>query len=301
MPPSAARIEAMSAARRAPGIRRDVAVVAGMQAGRRPVHGQAETHHAAHAERHARQAPRVDRAVAEDPEVRAEQAAVRRERARKVRRARLLLALEEELEVRGERDLRRIERVEGREHGDDRALVVARRARIDARLVGQRELRLGPGNHRRAVLGAARAQHGLEGRRLPRAFRGDRLAVEMRIEKERALRARHAPLAVDGHGRAGRLEDARGNAAFFQHAHQQVRVRADVGRARRDVRQRDQLAQLADDCFLVGGDVPFGRRHRLRLVRGGAAGNDGENQQREKSAARESSVNSSSGSTSLLR
>ncbi len=172
--------------------------MAGVQRRRGAIHGEAEPGHAARAEREPRQAARVDRAVAEDPEVGGETLAMRRERACEVRRARLFLALEEELEVRGQRDLRGIERVEGREHRDDRALVVARRARIDACFAGERKLRLRPGNHRRAVLRAARAQHGLEGRRLPCAFRADRLAVEMRIEKERALRALHAAFAVDG-------------------------------------------------------------------------------------------------------
>ena len=167
-----------------------------------------------------------------------------RERAREVRRARLFLALEEELEVRGQRDLRGIERVEGREHRDDRALVVARRARINARLAGERKFRLRPGNHRRAVLYASRAQGWLERRRFPRVFRPDRLAVEMRIEKERALRALHAAFAVDGNRCVRGFQDRRGNAALFQHAHQQVCVRADVGGIRRDVRQRQQLAQF---------------------------------------------------------
>jgi hypothetical protein len=106
---------------------------------------------------------------------------MRRERCREVRRSRLLLAFEEDLEVRGQRNLRGVERVDRREQRDDRSLVVAGRARVDARLVGERILRVGPGDDLSAVLPLAVPQDGLEGRRLPGRFGPDRLAVDVLI------------------------------------------------------------------------------------------------------------------------
>ena len=252
-----------------------------MQAGRRPVHGQPEAHDAARAERDPRQAARVDRPVAEDPQVRAQQVAVRGQRAREVRRARFLLALEEELEVGRERDLRGAQCVDCGEDGHDRPLVVARRARVDARLVRERVPRRIPGHDRRAVLGPPRTQRRLEGRRDPGCLGADGLPVEMRIEKERPCRARRREHAVDRHRRARRLEDARVDAALLQHADEERRVRADIRLVRRDVRQREQLAQLRDDRLLVDGDVLRRRGHRHRgkgRRRVGTGGVDGRQQ-----------------------
>ena len=191
---------------------------------------------------------------------------MRRERLREVRRALLLLALEEELEVGRQRDLGGGEGIERRQHRDDRTLVVARGARVDPRLVGQRIARVGPGDGGRAVFHPPAAQHRLEGRRLPVRLRADGLAVKVRIEKECPLRARRLALAVDRNRRTRRLEDARGDAALLQHRDEKRRVRPHVGVARRDVGMRQQLAQFADDVLLVGRDMGLGRRQGRRFV-----------------------------------
>ena len=199
--PSGARMEAISAASRRSRVRRDVAVVAGVQARRRAVHGQAKAHDAAGTERDPRQAARIDRAVAEEPEIRAQQVAMRGKRLRQIRRARLLFSFEEELELDRAWNLRGGEGIDRRQHRDDGPLVVARGAGVDARLVGERVFRIGPCDRRRAVFHFSGAQDRLEGRRLPRGLGPDRLAVEVRIEKEcppRALasRARRTPRPV---------------------------------------------------------------------------------------------------------
>ena len=249
-----------------PGIRRHVAVVAGMQACRRPVHGQSKPGDPARTQREARQAARVDRAVAEDPEIGLEDVAMRREGLGKVRRAGLLLALEEELQVCRQRDLRGVQGIEGSEHSDDRTLVVARRARIDARLVRQRVLRIGPGNRRGAVLGTPRAQHGLEWRRLPRALR--RRPAGRRNAHRKVASA--SPLSPCVRRRPQRARQAFRGYAPRRHASpawRRARPRsADVGLVRRDVRQCQQLAQLRDDRGLMARDVPLRGGHRLRLV-----------------------------------
>jgi hypothetical protein len=49
-----------------------------------------------------------------------------------IRRAGFLLTLEEELEVHRRLDAAGLERIEGRQHRDDRPLVVARGSRVDA-------------------------------------------------------------------------------------------------------------------------------------------------------------------------
>ena len=97
----------------------------------------------------------------------------------------------------------------------------------------------------------------------------DRLAVEVRIEKECPPRALGAELAVHRDRCAGGFEDAGNDAALFQHPDQELGIAADVGLAGCHVRQCEELPQLADDGFLVGGDVGFGGGDRPRLVSGG--------------------------------
>ena len=191
---------------------------------------------------------------------------MRGKRLRQIWRTRFLLALEKEFEVDRAWNLRRCEGIDRCQHRDDRSLVVARGAGVDARLVGERILRVGPGDSRCSVFHLSGTQDRLEGRRLPRRLGPDRLAVEVRIEKECPARALRAKLAVHRHGCVGGFEDASSDAALFQHPDQELGIAADVGFARRDVRQREQLPQLADDGLLMGGNVSFGGGDRPRLV-----------------------------------
>ena len=238
----------------------------GVQARCRAVHGQPKAHDAAGTERDPRQASRIDRAVAEEPEIRAQQVSIRGERPRQVRRTRLLLALEEELQIDGAWNLRRNEGIDRGQHRDDGPLVVAGGAGVDARLIGKRVLHIGPRDCCGAIFHLSGAQDRLEGRCLPCRLGPDRLAVEVRIEKECPPRALRAELAVHGDRCAGGFEDAGSDAALFQHPDQKLGIAADVGLARCDVRQCEELPQLADDGFLVGGDVSLGGGNCPRLV-----------------------------------
>ena len=237
-----------------------------MQARRRAVYGESKAHDAAGAEGDPRQSPRIDRAVTEDPEIGTQQVPMRGKCPRQVRRARLLLSLEEELEIHRPRNLRLGEGIDRREHRDDGSLVIARGARIDSRFVGERILRVGPGYRRGAIFHLAGAQDRLEGRRFPRRFRSDRLAVEVRVEKECLRRALGAELAVHGDWCAGSFEDAGVDAALFQHTDKELGIAADIRLARGDVRQGEELPQLADDGLLVRSDVSLGGSNRPRLV-----------------------------------
>ena len=86
------------------GVRRPVAVVAAVQRALRAVDGELDVRVAAHAEDDLLAPRLVDGAVADDPRVGREQLLVAREYLGEVRRAGLLLALEEELEVDGRLD-----------------------------------------------------------------------------------------------------------------------------------------------------------------------------------------------------
>ncbi len=113
-------------------IRRPVPVVTAVQRVRRAVERDLRSGHAAHAE-HDLLAPRlVHRSIAEEPGVGPKEGGVLLEDGSEVSGARFLLALEEQLEVHRRPDARGLERVDGREHRDDRRLVVARRAAVEA-------------------------------------------------------------------------------------------------------------------------------------------------------------------------
>ena len=114
-----------------------------------------------------------------------------------MRRSCLLLAFEEELEVDGRRDIAGAQRVQGGEHRDDRALVIARGSRIDARLAAHALAGRRKRNHFRPGRERPVAQH-----RCPRRARPlggiDRLPVVVRVEHDVSRRAGSAQLAVDG-------------------------------------------------------------------------------------------------------
>ncbi len=187
-----------------------------------------------------------------------------------MRRARLLLALEEQLHVHGRSAPARAERVETREDRDDRALVVARAARVEARLRGERLLPVEGEGAAPLLLERAVAQRGGEGRARP-LLRVDGLPVVVRVDGDGPLRARRREPREDGRRPAGlRRQQARGEAAPLEHRDERVRVLPDVRRVCRDVRDREEGRELRHDIALVRGR-PRARRPRrlLRARRGG--------------------------------
>ena len=199
---------------------------------------------------------------------------MRRERARKIRRPCLLLALEEELQVRGQRDLRGIAARRWprawRRSGPCRRSTSARRcAPRQAAGTGASA----QANRRRPVLEhgrcAARARRAATSRRSRARPAGRRNA---RRRAACASRPGRASSPYDGNRRARRFEDrarrCRVSAASSTSSAAFVRMSAALGR---DVRQRQQLAQFADDRGLVARHVacrrPQARRpRRLKQV-----------------------------------
>ena len=110
--------------------------------------------------------------VRHEDEVRREQVAMGLDEAAEARASDLLLALEHELQVDPRGDAEGIHQREGLEVRPDRALVVGRAARVEPvrrqRVVGD----LAGGHDRRALLGQAGAEDGLERRGLEPARAG---------------------------------------------------------------------------------------------------------------------------------
>jgi hypothetical protein len=186
----------------------------------------------------------VDRAVAEEPDVGAQEVGVAREHLAQVRRTGFLLALEEQLEVHRQRHACGAERVDRPQHRDDRRLVVARGARIDPGFAAH-----GPGDGREGNLAAAVgkgtvAQHGLPWGCRP-ILGSNRLTIVVRVKDHGARRARRIELTVYGGRASRRLEQPRANPAPLEHPHQVACIRADVDRVGREVRNREQIRQLA--------------------------------------------------------
>src|SRR5687767_15518587 len=96
----------------------------------RTIDRQLESNDAAQPEHRLQAATLVHRAVAEQPGIGTEQVAVLLENGLEMSRTGFFLALEEELHVHRWRHVCRAHRIERGEHGDDRTLVVARRAGI---------------------------------------------------------------------------------------------------------------------------------------------------------------------------
>src|SRR5262249_6963195 len=128
----------------------------------------------------------VNGAVAEEPEIGLQEVRVLPEHVPEVRRADLLLAFAEELQVDGQRDTGGLEGVEGREDADDRRLVVARGAGVEPRLRSERALPRAPRYVLPAVLDRTIAQRRRERRARP-LRRVDGLAVVVRVDDERPL------------------------------------------------------------------------------------------------------------------
>ena len=115
-------------------IGRPVPVVAAMQFAVRPVERDGEMGHAACAEDHALASALVNRAIADEPDVSAEFAAILLEHGAEVCRTGFLFAFPDETQIGLERNVRGLQCVKRGKLREDRGFVVGRRAGIDARL-----------------------------------------------------------------------------------------------------------------------------------------------------------------------
>ena len=250
------------------GIRRPVPVVAAVQRAHRAVGRELEAHHPARAEHDLLAPALMHGAVAEDPRVGAQQVRVRLEHAAQVRGPRFLLALEEELEVDRRRDPRGAQRIERAEHRDDRALVVARGTRVDARLAVDALPRERCRDDLRSRGERSVAEHRRERRARPLRW-VDRLAIVVRVEHDGARGAGRAELAVHSGRPAVALEGARAHAAAAKQLDHGRGISANVHAVRRHVRYREQLGELARDVRFVRLAV-FPRRGASRRALDGA-------------------------------
>ena len=186
----------------------------------------------------------------------------------------LFLAFEEELEIDGWRDVTGTQRIEGAEHRDDRALVVARGSRVDARLTAHALAGRRKRNHFRPGRQRPVAQY-----RCPRRARPlgwiDRLAVVVRVEHDRSRGAGSAQLAVDGRRPRIALERPRRHAAPAQELDHRRGVAADVDAVGRHVGYRQQRRELARDLRLVRLAKSAGSRSHVGARHGSAGGGCG--------------------------
>ena len=253
-----ARMEAMRVREARAGIGRDVAVVARVQTAGGAVHGDAET-----GRRRARRARRA--------EGRADRSGRRRKsRDRSASRSRCAASVRARL---GEpassspsrKNLRLAESGMFAARSASMAasmatigrFVVAGRARVDARIVGERIAARRPTGRSAAPSSRRPARSvGVKGgvtHALPAA---DRLAVEVRVEEQRARRARRARVrhrrttGASGVSRMRALMPRRSSMATSASALRRMSAWI-VG----DVRQRQQRAQFVDDGLFVAGDA----------------------------------------------
>ena len=136
-----------------------------------------------------------------------------------------------------------LQRVERGAQRDDRRLVVGRGSRVDARL--RRPYCIDPAG---LSLRLAARSTGVNGSGCFQPCGIDRLAVVVTVEEQRPRRARHLQLAIDERI-AGRFENLGREALARQQGAQVLGVAPDVRAVRRDVRNREQLEQLADDLL----------------------------------------------------
>jgi hypothetical protein len=189
---------------------------------------------------------------------------VARQHLRQVGGARLLLALEEELQVHRARHAGRLQGVDGGQHRHDGGLVVAGGAPVEPpfrlRLSGGQSVQ---GHRAAALLQRRRPQHRRPGRARPPAL-VHRLAVVVGVDDDRAPRARSRQLAVDDGRAALALQQARADAPPLHERHDVLGVALYVGPVRGQVRDGHQPGQLAQHRDLVLRP-PAG--HRLPHVR----------------------------------
>ena len=113
-------------------VRRPVTVIAAVEIACGAVHRDRRRHETARAEIHRGTPAGVARTVDEEQRVGFDLIAVLAQSRLEIWRASLLLAFENDADVRGQRQLRRIEGVNGAQQSDDGRLVIRRRARVHA-------------------------------------------------------------------------------------------------------------------------------------------------------------------------
>ena len=255
-------------------VRRPVAVVAAVQRNARPVHDEFEGQDAAGAETDRGPAALVERAVEDEHRVGGEPAPVAGDRGDEVRGPGLLLAVEDQLEVAGDRDVRCVERVEGAEQGDDRRGVVGDGAGVDA-VVGAEHLAGVQVEEPGAVGQTAVAEDRPERVLLFPPGRVHRLAVVVEVDEQRAVGAGGRPLAEDERVAFG-LEEFGHETAPLEGGPQELRLAPDVRGVGRDRRNGDRLHELGHELplravhvFLDGGaQILRGRRSGERRTGG---------------------------------
>ena len=253
----------------AAGVGRPVPVVAGVQVARGPVHRHLHPHRAAHPEGQLRPPALVRGAIEEEPDVDlVELFGPHFHVAAQIARTRLLLAVEEEHQVRGGRHALLPKRVQYGKHRRDGRLVVAGGTRVDAPVRVDGLAGLGHRHGFAARLHRGRVQGGLEGRMGPVA-RIHRLPVVVHVDAERARGAGRVQLAVDEWRHAVEGEQLRFGTRFAQAVTDVERCPGDVVGVAGAVRVGQQLGEVADDLGLVAPSV------RLREVGTGLGGEGG--------------------------
>ena len=132
-----------------------------------------------------------------------------------------------------------------------------------------------PRNDLSAIFETAAAQSRCKRRRDPSIERFDRLAIKVSIKQQCARSTWRREFGVHVHRRARRFENACADASTLEQGDKRFRVTADVVGVRRDIAERQQIAQFADNGFFVRGDMVArgahgARHHRCRRGRLGA-------------------------------
>ena len=258
------------------GVGRPVAVVSAVQGAVGTVEGHVHAHHAAHAKHQLRRPAHVGGTIEEQPRVGGERRLVRLEQVAQVRRAGFFLAFQEELHVHRGRLLRGLERVEGGQHGDDRALVVAGRARADTHggINGVALGRHGHGVGGHAVFVAT--QLGGERIAVPSAP-GHRLSVVVRVHHDGARGAGRLKLAEERRTAArGRAQRPHSHAAFGEGRREKLHVAPDVRGVGGHVGDGHQGERFVEDLALVGLPPRIHGGTELALKRRGSESGEGD-------------------------
>jgi hypothetical protein len=216
--------------------------MAAVQPAERTVSGDLDVDDPPRPEEHRLPPALVDRAVAEEPEVRGESVPVAPQDVRQMRRTRFLLPFEEELHVDGRRTARGSETVERRRQAHDRRLVIRRRPCVEEvfPIDGRSERR--PRDVFSAAPGRRVANDGLP--RFSGPTRGiDRLTVVVREKDDRPLRPGRRKLPVHCWRAALPVEQGRAHAAFLEQRDDRRGIPADVGVVGSEVRNREQVGE----------------------------------------------------------
>ena len=141
-------------------------------------------------------------------------------------------------------------RVERRAERDDRRLVVRRGPRVEAPFAAELGDAFRVCDLLAAAIDTSCAKNRCERIGLSPGLRVYRLTVVVAVEEQGRRRARHTKIAVDQRV-ARRLEDLGRETARREHAAEVFGIATDVGAIGGDVRDREQIDQLADDRLLM--------------------------------------------------